>query len=172
MLSPRETELLDKIIRREGGYVDLADDRGGPTKYGITLATLAESRGINVTAADVRDLTEEEARTIYLQRYIRGPHFDLIQHDALFDLLVDTGVNNGRDRAAKWLQRSAGVVEDGVLGPVTLGVVNANPIRMYYRLIRVRLKAYAAIVAGNTSQRVFAAGWMNRVAEFLEKDLV
>ncbi len=29
-----------EIVAREGGYVNDPDDPGGPTKYGVTLATL------------------------------------------------------------------------------------------------------------------------------------
>ncbi|RMF69946.1 MAG: hypothetical protein D6740_08910, partial [Alphaproteobacteria bacterium] len=39
------TRLLDRLIAREGGFVAHAADRGGPTKYGITLATLSAWRG-------------------------------------------------------------------------------------------------------------------------------
>lgn len=30
---------LDALLQRKGGYVDNANDRGGPTMYGITRTT-------------------------------------------------------------------------------------------------------------------------------------
>ena len=30
-------QMIDDILRREGGYVNHPADKGGPTKYGITL---------------------------------------------------------------------------------------------------------------------------------------
>jgi lysozyme family protein len=32
------TDLIDRLIAREGGYVDHPADRGGATRWGITVA--------------------------------------------------------------------------------------------------------------------------------------
>ena len=37
-MTDRVAALIDRLLVREGGYVDHAADRGGPTKYGITQA--------------------------------------------------------------------------------------------------------------------------------------
>ena len=55
-------QMLNDVLRREGGYVHDPADRGGPTHYGITQRTLRAWRGQLVTAADVRDLTTAEAK--------------------------------------------------------------------------------------------------------------
>ena len=41
-----DSEIISAILVREGGgrYTDVPADRGGPTKYGITQAALAEYR--------------------------------------------------------------------------------------------------------------------------------
>ena len=65
-----DDDIIAAIIRREGGFVDHAADRGGPTKYGITLAVLAAWRGKAVYGADVQALTQEEARRIYQAHYL------------------------------------------------------------------------------------------------------
>ena len=52
-------EIIDGIIKREGGYVDHPADRGGPTKFGITLATLEAWRGHRITAAYMKDLRKK-----------------------------------------------------------------------------------------------------------------
>ena len=68
-------QILDDVIRREGSYVHDPQDRGGPTKYGITQRTLRAWRGQAVTAEDVRQVTRDEARAIYRRRYVDDPGF-------------------------------------------------------------------------------------------------
>ena len=67
-MNPIDT-ILDEIIRREGGYVNHPADRGGPTNFGITAQTLGSWRklGRPATTAEVRALTEAEARAVYRQ---------------------------------------------------------------------------------------------------------
>ena len=41
------------IIEREGGFVDNPSDKGGATKYGVTLNTLSEYMGKECTVDDL-----------------------------------------------------------------------------------------------------------------------
>jgi lysozyme family protein len=165
----RTTHVIDAILEREGGWVDRAEDRGGPTNMGITIGTAREVWGTTFTVYQLRNITMHMAEEVYRNRY--AAPFEGIIDDDLFDLVVDTAVNNGRGRAAIWLQRAAGVVEDGSIGPVTLAKVNAWPVKMYYGVIGIRMKAYGALISQNHSQAIFAAGWLNRLAEFVVRDL-
>ena len=163
------SNIIDDIIRREGGYVDHPADRGGPTKFGITQETLSTWRQRPVQAGDVQALSEYEARRIYQRRYLEQPKFDCIHDGPLRELVVDCGVNHGPRRAARWLQDAAGVAPDGVVGPVTLEAVNGGfASRIFYSVISQRIQFYGALISRDPSQAVFAEGWMRRVAEFLE----
>lgn len=163
-------QIIDAIIRREGGFVNHAADRGGATNYGITQQTLAEYRGHPVSVDDVRNLTEDEARRIYADRYITRPGFDRITHPALMGLVVDCAVNHGPDRSARWLQQAAGVVVDGAVGPVTLAAVNgASGAHLYRQVLAERCRFYGSLVTRDPSQAAFAAGWAVRLAEFIEE---
>lgn len=164
-------EIIDAILRREGAaYTDHAADRGGPTKYGITQATLAKVRGKPVTPADVQNLTEIEARQIYLDRYVRKPGFDRIADPQLRALMVDAGVNQGPERALAWLQRACGVTADGVFGPTTERAVNELAPRMLRaKVTAARARAYGRLITDDPLQATFAAGWANRIAEFIEE---
>lgn len=46
-------EIFDAVLGKEGGYVNHPDDRGGPTKWGIT-EKVARAHGYR---GDMRDLT-------------------------------------------------------------------------------------------------------------------
>lgn len=100
--------LVDAVIDREGGFVDHPDDRGGPTKYGITEAA-ARAAGY---AGPMRDLPRALAARIYGEKYWTGPGFDRVAEHAprLAAELFDTGVNMGPGVAAGFLQRALNAI--------------------------------------------------------------
>ena len=171
MYSIADTQILDDIIRREGGYVDHPDDRGGCTKYGITRKTLSEWLKREATCEDVERMTEDVARSIYRELYILRPRFDAIRDDRLRALVIDCGVNHGVKRAARWLQEAVGAVPDGIIGPRTLAALNAiaDSDAVYRRILARRAKFYGQLITRDPSQAAFAHGWMNRLAEFIEQ---
>lgn len=162
-------EVIDHILIREGGFVDHENDKGGATNLGITHATLTEWRKRPVTVDDMRNLTRAEARQIYRALYIEKPGFTAIESPSVRALTVDCAVNHGSANAIKMLQRAARVFPDGVLGPKSKAEVNRmDASALYRRLCAERAKFYGQIITKNPSQAVFAAGWMNRLAEFIE----
>lgn len=159
--------MLEEILRREGSkYTDDPLDRGGPTRYGITQAVLAAWRGHDVEPYDVATLRRDEAMAIYRAQYVRP--FWYVENPRLVALLVDCGVNHGVRRATRWLQDAAGVTPDGVAGPKTrAAVLAADPAQLYYQVLATRARFYGRIITDNPSQARFAAGWANRLAEFI-----
>jgi len=98
---------IARLFESEGGYVDDPADRGGPTKYGITLPTLAEQRGRPVTKADLIALTCDEAAVVYRDLYwakIQGDDLPSGVDYAVFD----AAVHSGPRQAARWLQDALG----------------------------------------------------------------
>lgn len=117
-----EQEIIDRILEKEGGYRNVPGDNGGPTKYGITLKTLANWRLVaaeKLTAQDVADLSVGEARAIYAEQYIKRPGFGIIAFEPLKVQLIDFGVNSGPARAIRWLQRVLGLEVTGWFSPTT-----------------------------------------------------
>lgn len=179
--------IISDVLRREGWptYTDRPSDRGGPTKGGITLATLAAWRGRSVTAADVANLDEHEARAIYRQRYVVEPGYSLISDGLLLGLVVDCAVLYGTDDASPWLQIAAnrlgaGLKVDGAVGPRTAAAVNALPaVSLYILVCSERIRKTGRIVTADAKRRrrtedqaLNAAGWLNRATELLEAGVV
>jgi len=168
---------LTHILRREGGFVDHPADRGGPTNFGITAATLGDWRGLGRPASreEVKALTEREARKIYTQRYLTDTGFAQIPNAKLRDLLLDCAVHHGPRRAAVWLQEAVGVTADGKVGPRTVEAVTDYGRRDQGRrrrplqavILAKRLVFLGELITKDPKQAVFAKGWMVRVAEFL-----
>jgi lysozyme family protein len=177
-------DIIQGILTREGAeYSDRGADRGGPTKYGITLATLSSVRKRPCTAADVEALTGTEAYQIYIDRYVTAPGFYRISDVALQMLCVDAGVQHGTGEAVKMLQRAAGVNADGILGNGSLAAINSHdPKSLYARVCAARVRLYGELVshdpnlaqaraAGFHLQAENAFGWANRIAGLIEDAL-
>lgn len=83
------------VLEHEGGYVDNPRDPGGPTKYGVTIATLSHELGRGASLEDVRNLTPEQAGEIYRKKYwnaIGGDHLPAGVDLIAFDIAVNMGV--------------------------------------------------------------------------------
>lgn len=164
-------EIITDILKAEGWdkYTNRPSDRGGPTKWGITLKTLSEYRGRDCTEEDVKQLSEQQARDIYEEMYVLSPRFNHLP-EILQAMVVDCGVNSGTRTAAKWVQRAVGAKQDGLIGPQTLKAVGeANPISVYVKVCSYRIKLYGKLVTRDPTQAEYAHGWNNRAAKWLER---
>lgn len=151
---------MAEIFAHEGGFVDHPRDPGGATNMGITIGTLRDWRGGQVTKDDVRSLTKQEAQTIYRARYWNPVRGDDLQHGV--DLVTfDPAVNSGVRRGIQWLQRALGVTPDGAIGPVTVRAANdADPVATIKRACAVRM----GFLQGLGTWGTFGRGWSRRVA--------
>lgn len=157
----------DIVLVHEGGFVDHPKDPGGATNMGITIGTLKEWRGTEVSVDDVSNLTREEAREIYRVRYWNPLNCDALPPGV--DLVVyDFGVNAGPVRSAKMLQKLVGASEDGAVGPVTLAAVATRaPADLVRAFSERRLDYYRSLGTWDT----FGKGWTNRTLA-VEKEAV
>ena len=174
--APTIDAMIADVIRREGGYTDHPDDRGGPTNMGITLAALEAYRGRRCGSNAVAQMSKDEAEDIYRNRYYLAPKIDRLP--ALIQPLVfDMSVNHGPGRAVIMLQQvlnaetAAQLSEDGRIGRLTVTAAEHAAARMRHWLVFAlanrRREFYGAIIADDASQAVFEKGWLNRLAEFV-----
>lgn len=152
-------------IAQEGGakYTNDPRDPGGPTKYGVTLKTLAEFTGNpDLTEIDVQALTEEHAAQIFRAGYYDPTHADLLPAPLAL-MLVDFAYNSGPRVACRKLQERLGVTADGSIGPRTAAVANALSAETMRSVINAYGAARLQYLQSLPTWGVFGNGWTNRV---------
>lgn len=168
-------EILDDIIRKEGGYVNNPADGGGPTNMGITIGTLSEYYGRKVSIQEVKALTVDQAKEIYTRRYFFGPRFDSLPADVQ-PIATDTGVLFGPRAAVQFMQKivnEAGfgpIDQDGILGPNTRNAIerayNAMGPFFINAIVEERITFHQMRVQERPDQGIFLQGWINRAETF------
>ncbi len=159
--NPNDPEVIaglsqTKEQRRKVGYVNIPQDRGGLTKYGV--AQNANPR------VDVQNLNLAGAMRVYFDSYWTTAKCAQIPYPVQI-MHFDAAVNHGVGTAAKMLQEAVGVTADGAIGPATLSKMREiPPVELINRLNAIRVARFNRIVQRNPSQQMFLRGWLNRAA--------
>jgi lysozyme family protein len=147
---------IARVINNEGGYGNNPADPGGETKYGISKRQYPD--------LDIQNLTLEQAMEIY-RRDFWDPAWEALPQEVATKLL-DMAVNMGRETAVKIVQRAAGVVPDGKLGPLTTAAIQNQDAVKLLQEIRARAAVhYARLVLANPALHGFLLGWMRRAVQ-------
>ncbi|NKB27291.1 MAG: peptidoglycan-binding protein [Rhodobacteraceae bacterium] len=179
-------DIAQAIVLLEGGYVNDPDDPGGATKHGVTIGTM-RALGLDltgdgrVTTADVKRLTVEQARDIYVEHYFNRPRIAELPeqlHATVFDMQVNAGSN-----AVKILQRLLNrmgqtIKVDGAIGPQTIGAAKTaaekSPDLIADAYGIARRNYYYALADRRAKSRKYArrrdggkGGWIKRAEEFI-----
>lgn len=153
---------LAAVLQHEGGKVDDPQDPGGRTAFGITQRVYDDWRcaqGLN--ERDVWLIDQDEVAAIYRKRYWDACRCSELPSGVDY-CVFDFAVNSGASRAIRYLQRAAGVNDDGKLGPITLGAVRAKPA---CETVAVISAARLAFLSQLPTFSRFGRGWTARVGE-------
>lgn len=159
--------LIPHIRRWEGGFVSDPDDLGGATNKGITYDTLKRFyrwRGYPMPSlGDLRRLTDEQWEEIYKLLYWDKCRGDEIRSQNVANMLVDWFWHSGT-HATKAVQGIVGVKVDGIIGPRSIGAINARePRRLFEEVKQDRIEFYKRICVTRPRNKKFLRGWLNRV---------
>jgi lysozyme family protein len=176
--------LIEALIEREGDYVNHPDDRGGPTRFGITEA-VARAHGY---AGPMADLPQDEAVAIYRRLYWLRPRFDAVARRVprVAAELFDTGANMGPGVAATFLQRALtalnrngkdypDLVPDGRIGDRTLAALDGfleargrrgGEVVLLRALEALQGERYLRLAERRPANEAFLYGWLaNRIGD-------
>ena len=163
--------IIDTILEREGGYVDNPADRGGPTKYGITLAKPSKAwRRRIVTSEDVAALGKDEARQIYESEYLVKPKISKIHNVVLRVFVLDSAVQHGPNRAIRWVAAASG--RPCGRNPRAGESRVDQPVRFTFPLQEAGRRGCRILWCDHHPRpepSSIRAGWANRIAEFIEE---
>jgi len=162
MAAANYDEALRQLLAHEGGYTNDAEDPGGPTNFGITIADYRKYVQPDANAADVKAMRVEDAKRIYRARY-----WDVLRCDELpagVDYAAfDYGVNSGVGRSGKVLRRTLKLADDS--SAVTDAVVAAARAADASGLVGAICDERLRFLQSLKTWGVFGKGWSRRVAD-------
>ena len=146
----------------EGGFSNHPNDKGGPTKWGVTIGTFRGVYGQGKSVQDLKAMTEAQWDYIYRKHYWNRWHGDQIECQSVANLLVDWVWASG-GYGIKIPQALLGVKIDGIVGNKTLAAINNYPNQreLFDKLWKERKEFFERI--GKGTQAKFLAGWLNRL---------
>ena len=155
------SKFFPKLLIYEGGYTDHPNDKGGPTKYGITLSDWIKygydvDKDGDIDKYDLKNISTKDAEKIAKSKYWDKVKGDEIKSQSVAEFIADWAYNSGIGISVKKTQRLLGLVDDGILGNKTLTAINsADPETLFNRLKASRLAFVRSIVENNPRQKVF-----------------
>lgn len=167
--------MADMILEDEAGFVDDPLDRGGATNLGVSLRVALEIGDSDwdgrldfdldgdgdVDVDDIRLITREVAIPFYRKRYFDNCGCPDLPVGVAY-MIFDAAVNQGQPTARRFLQRAAGAVPDGIIGPKTMQrVARYQPQVLVAKIASLRMMHYSRCRGFER----FGRGWFNRLGE-------
>lgn len=170
---------IPKLLKREGGYVNDPQDRGGETYRGIARKSNPSWSGWSIIDAkkkqsEIKKGTifpelENNVIAFYKKNYWDKVSGDKIANQAIAENIADWFVNGSF--SWKKIQRAINnlgqnIEVDGIVGPQTLNALNkVDQIKLFDAILELRRDLYTEIVQKDATQQRFYQGWLNRLAE-------
>lgn len=108
---------------------------------------------------------EDDVILFYKRYYWDAIKLDEVCNDDVAGFIFDFYVNSGTT-GIKVIQRTIGVIDDGIVGKNTLHAINNYKGDLLERLKIARSSFVRAIAKNNPSKAKFLSGWLRRIASF------
>jgi len=169
-------KIIDSILQVEGGYINDPSDSGGPTRFGITQAVARQFDYVG----PMKDLPRALAFEIYADHYWNEVRADdlLLISAKIAEEVVDTGVNMGPSRAAKFFQRVLNVLNnnqalygdlkvDGLIGVKTVSAFEVcfrakGESVIFLALNCLQGSYYISLAESHPKNERFILGWLKK----------
>ena len=173
------------VSSKSTGYVDHPLDKGGATKFGISLSFVVDTNDLEsfdtnndfiLNKEDIKNLTFEQAVLAYKKYFWDYYNLDEVEDNKKCFLIFDSAVNHGHKGATKLIQKTLNelgysLTVDGIYGPKSKAALIDSPVSEFISVFQEKRAAlYKAIVKNNPSQNVFLKGWLNRINN-INKDI-
>lgn len=146
---------IEIILKHEGGYVNNPKDSGGETKYGIIKRYFPD--------LDIKNLTIEDAKSIYYEKYWQPMLLDQINDENIQLEIFDYGINAGIRRAIRTAQQICKIMVDGLMGIQTIQAINTFKADFVYLYKHARRVHYEFLANKYPKNEKFLKGWLNRI---------
>lgn len=171
-------KFIPLLLQLEGGYQKMSQDNGNYNSLGQLVGT---NKGISApvyeswigrppTIEDMKNISDDTAKTIYKRNYWDKIKADLIYSQEVANIIADHGVNAGTGSAAKIIQRvlneqfNKNLAVDGAIGNQTILAINSvEPAPLQSAILAARERYYKSL-----NQPYFLQGWLNRLKPFYE----
>jgi lysozyme family protein len=157
---------VEYVLRQEDSKLSgvITTDLGGRTRFGVAEKFHPEltSTGFYDTMPTAQAL--EIAISVYKSIYANTLKLNTISDQTVANALLSYAVNVGTVRAVKLLQRTLGLLEDGILGPFTINKIESiMPKNLLIAWKNVMLAYYDDVANDHPTDAIYLNGWINRV---------
>lgn len=166
---------LPFVLDNEGFYSNDPGDSGGETWRGISRNNFPNWDGWAIVDAHRNDpdfpeclkdipVLADKVSKFYLTNFWNPIQGNKIQSQPVATRVLDAAVNDGVSEGVRQIQRAAKVMDDGRVGPQTIGAINACTPDYLLARFRAQRAIFYSQVFGRNPQRYarFLTSWQTR----------
>lgn len=181
--SNRYQEIINRVLKHEGGFINHKNDPGGATKWGVSLRWLQKQSDSDlidgdldndgdIDVDDIKEVDKEDASRFYYKNWWNRHNYSSYEKP-VGEKLFDMAINMGSEQAHKLLQRALNMlgedlVVDGIIeGPNTQESLTRHDAQQIVdALCDTQLDFYQSLVEQDDKYAAFIEGWTKRAEAF------